>query len=596
MVKMKSRSELCKNIRMVGMFFSVLFCIVSIRAYFLQVLKSKELTEIIQSQYQSSIMLAPRRGTVYDKNRMELAISVDVESLYARPHQLQNPKAAAKILSSVLGASQNGLYAMLSSKKPFVWVQRKVTPAQAEKIKSLQIEGLGFLKESQRFYPNRELGAQVLGFVGMDTRGLEGIEREYDRVLSGKPRKLYVDRDARGKYVFVDGVQPADQSEQGNDLFLTIDKNIQYLVEKELEAAVSLAQARGGIAVAMDPWTGEIMASAVAPRFNPNQYAEASPEAWRNRAVTDVFEPGSTFKTFLVSSALEEGVVKPTDSFFCENGSYVVSRRIIHDVHSYGWLDVANIIKHSSNIGASKIGRQLGKEQLFRYIKKFGFAEETGVHFPSEASGYLPPLAHCSEHTQSTISFGQGISVTPLQMVTAYSAIANGGMLMRPLLVKKVVDCNGMAVQDNAPLARRRVISEETARTMRQLLENVVLEGGTGTKASVAGFSVAGKTGTSQKIEEASYSHSKVIASFAGFVPADNPRVTIVVLIDEPQKMKYGGEIAAPAFSKMAHGILNYLHVVPDSSIQSPPAPQSGPKTWQETKNASPTGENRDAT
>ncbi|MEI6127736.1 MAG: penicillin-binding protein 2, partial [Pseudomonadota bacterium] len=374
-------------------------------------------------------------------------------------------------------------------------------------------------------------------------------------------------------------------------LVLTIDKNIQYIVEKELEAAVSLSQARGGIAVAMDPWTGEILASAVAPQFNPNQYADAPPEAWRNRAVTDVFEPGSTFKTFLVSSALEEGVVKPTDSFFCENGSYVVSKRIIHDVHSYGWLDVANIIKHSSNIGASKIGRQLGKEQLYRYIKKFGFTEETGVKFPSEAAGYLPPLARCSDHTQSTISFGQGISVTPLQMVTAYSAIANGGMLMRPLLVKKVVDCNGMVVQDNVPLARWRVISEETARTMRQILENVVLEGGTGTKAAVAGFTVAGKTGTSQKIEDAGYSHSKVIASFAGFVPADNPRVTIVVLIDEPQKMKYGGEIAAPAFSRMAHGILNYLHVVPESILQNPPARQNGPKTWQETKTTSAKGE-----
>jgi len=587
MVKMKSRTELRNNIRLVGIGFLAVFCIVAVRAYFLQVLRSGELTEIIQSQYQTTITLNPRRGTVYDVNGMELAVSVDVESLYARPHHLKDARAAAKALSPILGAQPHELYADLAARKPFVWVQRKVTPAQAAAVRALDMEGLGFLKESQRFYPNRELASQLLGFVGVDTQGLEGLEREYDKLLKGKPRKLYADRDALGRYVFVDGAQTGDLSQQGSDLLLTIDKNIQYLVEKELQAAVALSQARGGIAVAMDPWTGEVLASAVAPQFNPNQYAVSPPETWRNRAVTDVFEPGSTFKTFLVASALEERVVKPSDSFFCENGAYVVSRRVIHDVHSYGWLDVAGIIKHSSNIGVSKIGLQLGKEQLYRYIKKFGFTQETGIHFPAEASGYLPPLSRCSEHTQSTISFGQSISATPLQLAAAYSAIANGGMLMRPLLVKKIMDGSGMTVQENVPVARWRVVSAETARTVRDMLKNVVAQGGTGARAALPGFTVAGKTGTSQKIDENGYSHSKVIASFAGFVPADNPRITMVVIIDEPQKHKYGGEIAAPAFKNMAHGILNYLHVAPDSIMQEGPAPNAvrqGPKTWQETK------------
>lgn len=590
MVKMKSRTELKKNVRYVGFFFLVVFCVIALRAYFLQVLKSEELTEMIQNQCQTSITLSPHRGTIYDRNGMELAVSLDVESLYARPHMLADARSAARSLSPILGISPNELSGMLTSKKPFVWIQRKLSPAQAEQIKLLQFEGLGFLKESQRFYPNKELAGQVLGFTGVDTQGLEGIEREYDAILKGKPRKLYVDRDALGRHVFIEGVQPSEQT-QGNDLMLTIDKNIQYIAEKELQAAVSLSQAKGGVAVVMDPATGEVLASAVAPLFNPNQYADASADSWRNRAVTDVFEPGSTFKTFLVSSAIEERVVKPTDQFFCENGVYHIAQRVIHDVHSYGWLDVINIVKHSSNIGASKIGRQLGREQLYKYIKRFGFAGETGVKFPSEAAGFLPPINRCSDHMQSTLSFGHSISVTPLQMTTAYAAIANGGMLMRPTLVKKVVDVTGMTVQETTALARWRVISEDTCDTMRDILQQVVLPGGTGTKAAVAGFTVAGKTGTSQKLDkEGGYSSSRVIASFAGFVPADNPRLTIMVIIDEPQKMKYGGEIAAPAFSRIAHGVLNYLHVAPENTQQNVPGMPTvpnvpnAPKQWQETK------------
>ncbi len=314
----------------------------------------------------------------------------------------------------------------------------------------------------------------MLGFVGVDSQGLEGIERQYDSIIKGKSRKLFADRDAKGRNVFVEGLQPSDQSRQGNDLLLSIDKNIQYIAEKELQAAVSLSEAKGGTAIVMDPWTGEILASAVCPLFNPNQYAESARESWRNRAVSDIYEPGSTFKTFLVASALEEGIVKPSDMFFCENGSYRVASRVIHDVHAYGWLDVANIIKHSSNIGVSKIGRQLGKEQMYQYIRKFGFTAETGISLPAEQSGFMPPLKNCSEHTQSAISFGQSITVTPLQMVTAYSAIANGGMLMQPQIVKRIVDATGSVVKQNTPVMKHRVISEKTAGIMRDMLKQVV--------------------------------------------------------------------------------------------------------------------------
>ncbi len=483
---MKSRGELKKNIRCIGMLVLVIFTVIAVRAYFLQVLQSDELTEIIQGQYQTSITLSPRRGTIYDRNGDELAVSVEVDSLYARPRHLQNRSATARQLADILGMPARELDGMLSGNKPFVWVQRKLSPAQSEQIRALQIEGLGFLKESQRFYPNKELAGQVLGFAGMDTQGLEGIEREYDAVLKGKPRTLYVDRDALGRYVFVDGMQPSTET-QGHDVVLSIDKNIQYIVEKELEAAVALSQAKGGVAVVMDPWTGDVLAAATAPLFNPNQYADAPPATWRQRAMTDVFEPGSTFKSILVAAALEEHVVRPTDVFFCENGMYRVAKRVIHDVHSYGWLDVASIIKHSSNIGASKIGRQLGKEQLYRYIKRFGFTQATGIQFPAEAAGFMPSPAYCSEHTQSTISFGHSITVSPLQLATAYCALANGGLLMRPNLVRRIADTSGMTVQETEPLARGRVVSEETARTMRAMLTQVVLTGGTGTKAAVAG-------------------------------------------------------------------------------------------------------------
>lgn len=581
MVKMRMRTELTKNIRYVGVGLLVMFGIISLRVFCLQIVQSDELKSLVRGQYQTSVTLAPWRGTIYDRNGSELAVSVEVESLYARPRLIDNHRVVAERLAPILGVPPREIENLLQSPKPFVWLQRKLSPSQAEAIRELKIEGIDFLKESQRFYPNMELAGQVIGFAGLDTQGLEGIEREYDRILRGTPRKIYVDRDARGGRVFVEGIQNPDQT-QGYDVVLTIDKNIQYIVERELEAAVAMGQAKGGVAVVMDPFTGDVLAAATVPRFNPNRYADFPPDTWRNRTVTDVFEPGSTFKSFLVAAALEERVVRPNDQFFCENGAYRIANKVIHDVHAYGWLDVASIIKHSSNIGASKIGQQLGREQLYKYVKRFGFTQPTGIQFPGEQPGFIPGLSSCSEHTQSTISFGHSITVTPLQLVTAYSAIANGGLLMRPNLVKRIVDATGMTVQEIAPLVRCRVVSEETAATMRSILQQVVAPGGTGTRAAVPGFAVAGKTGTSQKLDQGEYSRSKVVASFAGFVPADDPRITVLVMIDEPQKMKYGGEIAAPAFSKMAQAILNYLNIAPRQPRYEVPAVPE--RTWQETK------------
>ena len=566
MVKLRSRSELRKNIRLLSFFFIIVFMVVAVRSYFLQVLTPEEIKKRIRGQY--IVKLTPRRGSICDRNAMELAVSIRMESLAARPRLIQNARSVAKRLAPVLGTGHAQLTRKLSSTKQFVWIQRKLTPAQSETIKAFAINGLEFIEETKRFYPNKQLAGQVLGFTGIDPRGLEGLERKFDAVLNGKPCSLPVDRDALGRPLFLEGIAAPD-SVQGNDLILTIDKTIQHIAEKELQTAVALSRAKGGIAVVMDPWTGEVLALAVVPLFNPNQFAQSSADIWRNRALTDTYEPGSTFKTFLIASALEEGIISPQDIFFCENGAYRIGGRTIHDVHPHGWLDVTGILKYSSNIGASKISQHLGKDIFYQYIRKFGFGSETETPFPAEAAGFVPLPYRCSQHTLSAIGFGQGLAVTPLQMVAAYAAIANGGVLMSPILVKKIVDARGRTVREYKPVIRHRVVSPKTARHLNRMLQTVIDSDGTGSKAFVEGFSVAGKTGTSQKTEDlaAGYSRKKAIASFAGFTPAPHPRITVLVLIDEPQGVTYGGEIAAPVFSRIAHGVLNYLHEPPDRPV-----------------------------
>jgi cell division protein FtsI (penicillin-binding protein 3) len=580
MVKLKNRSETIKNIRVIGLLFIVFFFIIGFRGYSLQVLSAEKLSKIIKRQTERNIELSPKRGTIYDRNGSELSVSIDVESLFARPHLIENKSLTAIKISRILGMSHKTILKEFDKNKGFVWIKRQIPPAEASKIKKLGINGLNFTDESQRFYPNKELGAQMIGFVGRDSKGLEGIEFEYNNVLKGKSRYLDINRDALGRQLFIDGANTSEEV-QGNDIILTIDKNIQYIAEKELQAAISISKAKSGIAIVMEPATGKVLAMAVAPLFNPNQYKKYEPKTWRNRAITDEFEPGSTFKTFLMASALEENIIKPKDIFFCENGSFRVANRVIHDTHPHGWLNATKILKYSSNIGVSKIARHLGSELFYQHIREFGFGEETGVAFPSEANGSIPLPYRTSEHTRSAMAFGQGISVSPLQLATAYSAIANGGLYMKPYFVEKVTHPNGMIIQETKPQVLRRVVSEKTARTVRNMLKTVVLKDGTGEKARTAAYNVAGKTGTSQKIDKKlkAYSSQKLIASFAGFAPADDPAITVLVIIDEPGKMMSGGAIAAPTFSRITSQTLNYLHITPDKQ------PQYNYETWQEANN-----------
>ncbi|MGH7772596.1 MAG: penicillin-binding protein, partial [Candidatus Binatia bacterium] len=392
-------------------------------------------------------------------------------------------------------------------------------------------------------------------------------ELHYDAYIRGETGSPVIERDALGRRVLAQGVEEL-QIPPGADIHLTLDTSIQHLAEKQLEAAVVKFRAKSGIAVVVEPFTGEILAIANHPFFNPNNFARQSSQQWRNRAVMDSFEPGSTFKTILAAAALEEGVVGKEDIFYCESGRYSFAGKIIHDSHEYGWLPFYKIIQHSSNIGATKVAEKLKKERYFRYIEGFGFGRLTGIDMPGEASGVVRPPDSWSLIDLATHAFGQGIATTPIQLVMAYGAIANGGFLMRPFVVRRVVSPEGKVVLENQPRVVRRVVSEKTARLLTSILKGVVGDGGTGVMAGVEGFEVAGKTGTAQKpdLARGGYAAKKRVASFIGFVPADDPRLVLLVMVDEPEVNVYGGVVAAPVFRNIARGVLRHLGVVPERS------------------------------
>lgn len=557
-----------RRIRMVGGLFAVLFLAVMGRAFYLQVLDSDRLQKLAEKQHQRAIPLTPDRGTIYDRTGAPLAVSVEMDSCFAEPRNISDPASTAKKLASLVHLPAEELRKKLTGNRGFVWLQRRMTPEEAQKIKDLDIEGIGFVKETQRFYPTAEIASHVLGFTGLDPNGLEGIELKYDSTIMGNTGYMVTERDALGRDIALKKVVVKKASKGGN-VHLTLDKNIQYLAEKELSKAVITSRARAGMAVVMDPQTGKILAMANYPTFNPNAHEKYSNNELRNRAVCDSFEPGSTFKVFLLAASLEEGIIRPTDGLNCENGSYAIGGRVIHDTHRYGYLKVGDILKYSSNIGAAKIGSRLGSERLYSYLREFGFGERTGIDLPGETSGYLRDRKQWFGVDLATIAFGQGVSATVLQQCAAISAIANGGVIMKPYIVEKITSEAGDVLQEFSPTARRRVISPNVAKLVSGMMESVTAAGGTGTNAAVEGYRVAGKTGTAQKVDPVTkgYSVDKRTASFLGFVPADNPRLTIMVVIDEPKTSSYGGVVAAPAFREIARQTLCYLQV--------PPAPGS---------------------
>ncbi|MFT3921268.1 MAG: penicillin-binding transpeptidase domain-containing protein [Myxococcales bacterium] len=536
------------------------------RAYEIQVRSP----ENYERHYREEIEVEAKRGNIYDRRGAELAVSVELDSVFADPVALRNnhllPGEVARALSPVLGIPEAALVPKLSTNKRFVWLKRRVSPRESGALAQLGLLGKGIAarKEPRRFYPNVTTAAHVLGFTNDQGQGVEGLERTFETRLHGAVDKVAAILDARGGVVFSEELTEG-QKAQGHDLTLTLDREIQVVAERELELAVRAAEARAGHVVVMDPHTGEILALANYPTFNPNDPGAADPSARRNRAVTDRFEPGSVVKAFTVAGALAAGVVGPSQRIDCEGGTLQVGEFPIRDTHHWDELTPAEILAYSSNIGTAKIGAALGRPGLFRVLRRFGFGTRTELDLPAEAEGMLRHYKRWYDMDAATISFGQGMSATSVQLATAMAAIANGGRLMKPLLVSRVTDSQGNVVEEMTPSVRRQVVPSHVARLVGDMLTGVTASGGTGEAAAMEGYLVAGKTGTAQKADFArgGYAPDAWTATFVGFVPANRPRLVISVVIDEPVIEHYGGTIAGPVFRRVAAEALRHLGVPP---------------------------------
>ncbi len=552
------------RILLVGIIFITAFAAIAAKAVHLQVYRSHWLSQKASNQYEKSLTTSGKRGIIYDRNLSEMAVSIDVTSIAAYPARVDNPEATAKALAGVLDLDVRRLQSKLTGKKSFVWIKRQSTAKETSAVKGLSIPGINFVTEYNRFYPHTTLAAQAVGFSGMDGTGLEGIEFYYNQQLKGVDLNFTIFKDALGNGFSAGPGQSTDTS--GHNLVLTIDNTIQYIAESALREAVDEYSALSGLALVMNPQTGAVLALAHYPLFNPNSYADFEKSIWRNRALTDTFEPGSTMKIFSAAAALEHGKITPNEIFFCENGAYKIGKNVVHDIHKYGWLSLQQIIKYSSNIGAVKVVEKMGARNLHRTFRDFGFGQKTGIDSPGETPGSLLHYSSWSKIDTGAISFGHGISVSAVQMVTAISAIANGGNLMKPYLVRAIVDQNGNLVNAFKPQKARTVISARTATIVKNILKTVITEGGTGVNAALDGYTACGKTGTARKLDEnGEYSKTRHTASFIGFAPADDPEIAILVIIDEPQGKYYGGIVAAPVFKKISQQTLNYLNVPPEA-------------------------------
>ncbi len=555
--------------------FYVVFCVlivgfllVTARLIFIQGMEQDQWRKRANLAQEKNLKIEGDRGVIYDRNGNILAMNRDRPSVYAIPSDIEAPAATSKKLSMILGLSQATLRHRLTKKSNFVWLKRKISPEQMSQIETLKIKGIRAVMESQRIYPRGALFGHLIGFVGLDNQGLEGIEQKQDSTLSGTEGAIILERDAYGNSVFPKDLKYIEAS-PGKDLHLTVDERIQHVSERELDRVVKETGAKGGTVLVMDPWTGEILSMAVRPKFNPNKVRTSSPAQWRNRTIADFYEPGSTFKIVTTAAALEENLVTPDDLIDCEEGSYRVKGTTIHDHDPFGVIPFRQVIAHSSNIGTIKVAEVLGQERLASYVRAFGFGKRLGIDLTGESPGLLRDTSRWSGRSLASIAIGQEIGVTPLQMITATSVIANGGYLMTPQIIREVRGKNGK--DSRAPTIKRRVLTEKTANEVTEILKMVVSDAGTARRAAVSGYAVAGKTGTAQKIdpETKRYSRDKFVSSFVGFVPAEDPVVTILVMVDEPEGKGWGGEIAAPVFSNIAKEVLYYLKVPPKTPTPS---------------------------
>ena len=585
----------------------VCFGSLGLRAYVLQVQKRDLYRSLAEEQYLREIELPPYRGRILDRIGTELAASADVDSVFIEPAKLRaelpsRPQRTelAHALADVLHLDRRELSGRLESNRQFLFLKRRILPEEAQRVRDLGVPGLRFTQEPKRYYPAKGLAGPVLGWAGVDATGLEGVELAYDRFLRGTRSSILGIQDARGRKVMVSGVGEVSR-DRGNDVYLTLDKFIQFRLEHALEEGVQAARAKAGVAVALDPRHGEILAMASVPSVNPNDPSGARERGVRNRAVTDAFEPGSTVKPFTIAGALETGVVRLSDEWDCEGGQWRLGHVTIHDAEAEGILTTSQVLARSSNICTSKITRRLGKEKMFLYLRQLGFFMPTGVDLPGERSGQVRPVAEWGDVAFANISFGQGMTATPLQIATATVAFATGGIVYRPHILRKVVSPTGETLLESKPEGHR-VLSTGTADTMRQMMRAVMLKKGTGEKLDLPGYPVAGKTGTAQKVDPTTrrYSPEFWASSFIGFAPVDAPRLLLFVMVDEPREGHYGSEVAGPIFQKVMAAALPYLGVPPRpprpgeasavAPAQTPPPGASAPPVQAPVVAASSSG------
>jgi cell division protein FtsI/penicillin-binding protein 2 len=529
-----------------------------------QLVMADRLRELALRQQIATLTIDPHRGRILDRSGRPLAVNVEMTSIYAVPAVIDNPRAFAAAVGPAIGEAPAEIQRRLAgSGKYFAWVARKVKPEVVTRVKALGLgDQLGFLSEDRRAYPNGPLAAHALGFVGIDNQGLGGIELAYDETLRGRAGSAVAERDGVGR-LLIETRRVVDAPLDGADLILTIDQVIQHVAERELDKALGQTRAKRGLVLVMDPASGEILALAVRPAFDPNGGAQARPEQWLNRIVAVTYEPGSTFKIFLTAAALDSGAVVPEDRFLC-NGSLRVGSHVIRDAHGpHGWQTVTDMVKNSCNVAAAQIATRLGKETYYRYIRAFGFGTPTGIDLPGEVQGLVPPPSEWRGPGLQTIAFGQGIGTTALQLLAASTALANDGRMVRPHVVRAVRDSEGRLVKAMGTERLEQVISPKTARTVLQMMRRVVQDG-TGLQAAIEGYPVAGKTGTAQiPSPHGGYDPDRFIASFLGIVPVTAPRLAVLVVLDDPRGVYYGGAVAAPVFREIASQALWYLRVPP---------------------------------
>ena len=561
-----------KRVKGIRIFFMMFLALLGARALYIQVVTPDRILTLAHKKFDYNIKLSAYRGGMYDKSGQPLAISLDVKSIAANPRIVENPRAAAAKLARALNLSEPSVRRRLASTRYFTWIKRQVSPDELAAVQAMNIRGIGFYNEAKRFYPESEALGNVLGIVGIDGQGLEGLELMFDSLLKGKPRQIEVRKDGMGRIIYARGLPP-DEAKDGYTLCLTLDRRLQYIAYSELAETIRGHNAGSGFAIITNPVTGEILAMVSYPSFNPNIGVYKTMEGHRNRAVVDLFEPGSVMKPIWISWGIEKGRIRPNQTVFCENGKYSFHRKVIHDHEKYGWLPVTDVIKYSSNIGMVKIMDPVKADDMYSCLDLFGFTSQTGVQFPGEPDGFIRQPRRWTTVDKATVAYGQGFAVTGIQLLTAFNAMINGGMLLKPYLVDHITDARGRDIEYFRPTIIRKVVSPQTSDQILTILKTVAIKGGTGEGASMSAFQVFGKTGTAQKIDPltGTYSKKDYVSSFIGGIidASGKPRLTMIVCINEPQLSYYASVVACPAFKNIMQKSSSIMDLSPNITVAS---------------------------